>query len=729
MVAAAAATLAAAVGASSSAGSGEGPSRAILAIQERSPFYDYDCMAVRKPALIDWSELHGELERSVEMARSSASALPRPPRNSGRIFFGFRARALEECPLAVLNLALLHFYTALRQAIDVPDRITVMAEAQEIADGLLRLFPVHQICASRWPVFEVLELFELRLSHEDSILQQLACDDVSGVVNWSSFRRVALTWADTRLQSWAGLDDVSGQELMQPEVDMFLQHVLDSHEQSREECPVGFAFAIGAVSLSSATRLTQHFTRMATLLDETIRESSFYALAASGWPILSSLAWLSDMNKGRRLVKLNAKYGRRFGDLDMRINELSPLVPPPAQASTDAVSAWRSRGAARAVMLARLPPERFRAVVRARLRRSTTRPILRRALAAVLDASHGWPTSAAVPAGPRRLVALTLLYGSSWSPLFVRILRHLHALGFQPPLLVVSIGKEAFRACRSATQMSAEWTSPRVACWRPDTASQVHRFTIIHILLHLGIDTFYFDMDTFFFRNPLPSVFAQVSRNSLDTLFSSHADGDCINIGVFYIRSTIRSTVWFSQFLEYYHDHQYECDQRTLNVFLGYPLRSSESKLGISFRPRNLAPIRADVLEDWNRFTIGWIGWAGAIERMLCFHWCNIPLERKWRELDAVYAAAEAVRGSMPIDAALAAVAPGWRPDFREPSDPPPLPPLALAGRDGSATVAGALGEEHIAMKDGNKWHLVRRARQIFDAYQLPAVAARGICW
>ena len=44
----------------------------------------------------------------------------------------------------------------------------------------------------------------------------------------------------------------------------------------------------------------------------------------------------------------------------------------------------------------------------------------------------------------------------------------------------------------------------------------------------------------------------------LRMIFSSHGGAGCIIIGVFYLKATPRTTVWFSQFLSWYHDHQYE---------------------------------------------------------------------------------------------------------------------------------------------------------------------------
>lgn len=60
-------------------------------------------------------------------------------------------------------------------------------------------------------------------------------------------------------------------------------------------------------------------------------------------------------------------------------------------------------------------------------------------------------------------------------------------------------------------------------------------------------DVFYFDLDTFFLQDPVASFL----HAKQEMIFSSNGDGDCVNIGLFYIRSTLRTTLWFSQFLEW----------------------------------------------------------------------------------------------------------------------------------------------------------------------------------
>lgn len=338
-------------------------------------------------------------------------------------------------------------------------------------------------------------------------------------------------------------------------------------------------------------------------------------------------------------------------------------------------------------------------------------------------------------AARRRAVGLVLLYGPRWSGFLPRIVEHLEHLGFAWPLLVVSIGEAAAEACqalrRRGTAQRGLGKRLRVACWRPSTESQVHRFTITHVLLHLGIDVFYFDMDTFFFRNPLPLVLAQASRSRLEALFASHADGDCINIGLFYLRATSHSAAWFSQFLQWYHDYQYEIDQRGLDIFLRSPRRQVFSDLGVSYPPDPLAPIRSGALDDANQVVIGFIGWAGDIAHMVVFHWCNLPLERKWKELLVVYEAAEALRGFLPFGVAVA-VQPATVPATRLAVQPAAAAAPALARATSASRAAGHSAHMPLQGGPGCPWALAKKAREIFEAYRLPAPPERLAstrCW
>merc|ERR1712032_687363 len=108
-----------------------------------------------------------------------------------------------------------------------------------------------------------------------------------------------------------------------------------------------------------------------------------------------------------------------------------------------------------------------------------------------------------------------------------------------------------------------------------------------------------------------------------------------------------------------------------------------------------MVKIRTGALDDANQVVIGFIGWGGEIGRMVIFHWCNLPLERKWRELVQVYDAAESIEGAIPFDIAVASVS--------------------------------SLGQNQ-----GGAWALVHKAWSIFEYYRLeapPDRLASTRCW
>merc|ERR1740117_798654 len=96
------------------------------------------------------------------------------------------------------------------------------------------------------------------------------------------------------------------------------------------------------------------------------------------------------------------------------------------------------------------------------------------------------------------------------------------------------------------------------------------------------------DMDTFMMQDPTPRILAQAKGK--DAMFARHADADCINIGIFYLRAGKRAAVWMSQFLVWYHDYPFEVDQRGLHVFLRltYPPGFPAQQVKISYHPPDL---------------------------------------------------------------------------------------------------------------------------------------------
>lgn len=86
--------------------------------------------------------------------------------------------------IGLLTLALIHYFTASSKGEEA-----VMDVAAQVVHGVARQFPVQVICASRWPVFEVVEVYQRPLEAPK------ACEELRGEVDWRHLRLLAEDWA------------------------------------------------------------------------------------------------------------------------------------------------------------------------------------------------------------------------------------------------------------------------------------------------------------------------------------------------------------------------------------------------------------------------------------------------------------------------------------------------------------------------------------------------------
>ena len=406
-------------------------------------------------------------------------------------------------------------------------------------------------------------------------------------------------------------------------------------------------------------------------------------MSLSPWPIWHVLCIFADMNKGAWFWGGDRKYMRLFSDWNLRNDELSPLASPD---NIFLSPKWREEVSKKVDFLVQMDHESYVETLHVEARRredrwGPLRPIVR----SLIDAAQAVASALEWQGLPRRMAYVVLLYKEAWAYLLERMVQHMSRLHVKYPLLVIAIGEDAADVCRKQAFANAPGASLQVICWVPDTMSQVHRFTCIHGLLHLGIDVLYTDMDTFWLRDPTQRIFS--SAADWDAVFARHADADCINIGVFYLRASGTLALWMSQFMAWYHDHPFEIDQRGLHIFLGLPAENMK----ISYSPKDLVRIRGTVLDDTNEVVIGRVRWMGALPKMLIFHWCHEPIETKEGELNAAYDASDSLEPhNLPVSLALAVVS---------------------------------------NANSGTPWAPVLKLRHIFDAYRTEAPILRTPCW
>jgi len=678
------------------------------------PYFDYDCDR-RKGApgvLADWDAVYAWVRKSVvERPKDPDFAFPLDFLNmlgeetgGGLVPQGFDASTFatkveEECPLGVLYLRVLSFYDAVSRNLLGGD---LEPYANRVQDSLQR-FPMYAIALSRWPVYHALDFFAA--AHTEHAEDR--CEGIDGVLDWGSLRLQAVVWASQK-RGYTNSEDLHALETTLAKSFFTILSDRSNHQRALEECPFGFYFLVANQVVAAANKDTQYLPSFNKILDEAMSDMAFVRFSASGWPIYPVLDIFSDLNKGIWFFEGDRKYLRGYSDWNLRSDELSPMLP----SSLDFLSpAWRKAAGYFTDSLALLPPDGFKQSVHRALalresKDGPVRPILRGLVdvaIAIADAGLGAGNAraaddsgdASILAGAsdevitKRLVYVVLLYGAAWADILSRLAGRFRQLGIEWPLLAIAIGSEAASACRALAERRdghpSGATRSRVLCWTPDSQSQVHRFTAIHVLLHLGIDVIYMDMDTFMLRDPTPRILSQAV--GYDALFAGHADADCINIGVFFLRSNSRTAVWFSQFVAWYHDHPFEVDQRGLHVFLRLPAE----KLRIAYPPEDLVEVRAGRLDDVNEVVIGDVGWHGDISRLLIFHWCHRPIDEKEQEIRAAYDAAD------------------------------------VAEAHGLALVVAITAS--LRASPGSRWAKVLELRSIFEAYRTPSPPERTPCW
>ncbi|KAF4652651.1 hypothetical protein FOL47_010913 [Perkinsus chesapeaki] len=194
---------------------------------------------------------------------------------------------------------------------------------------------------------------------------------------------------------------------------------------------------------------------------------------------------------------------------------------------------------------------------------------------------------------------------------------------------------------------------PGLVCWEvPYSQSQIHRYTVAQMLIHMGFDAFYFDLDTFFIQNPLvrmmdylsaPATHGSPSRLPEDLpqmLWSTHVDGHCINVGIFYMVASTKAGEWSTMYLNWLHLHSYEIDQRGVNALLNYT-----PTIHVSFEPPSIMDTGEGIppystLDDVNEF-ISPDGWSGELSSLYIIHFIAIPMTNKIGNLTQLYDAVE----------------------------------------------------------------------------------------
>lgn len=576
--------------------------------------------------------------------------------------------ASRECPLGVLYFLTIYTYEAMGQ-LEGADAVA----QSEMLTAELRRFPFYLIAGARWPTYGVLHHFSaVHRPMNSKATENMRCEslDISGGegsgVEWSPLFTASKAWTDEQL---AGHEPGEGHGehgmLLKAAADQIYKDPTGRGDAAQQECPFGFLFLCATQALAAAQRLTGSFDPWARAVDMMLSELPYFSISGAGWPTYQILAMFSSLSKGEEAQTLGlfqadvhrwggthpaSKRFRQYGDLRLKPEELAPygrnqqgwqavdgLVSLQADEWYGAVISQRM------VKVRRIFAEAFDAVLK--VVRASMRPDAWECGFSGIDEEgckergciwgpvgdrpslpgiHSRP-SCRLQLPSRKLVLVTFVWGERWASLVPRFVGWASTLRLG--VIVVAMGDACRTACEAAA--AALGGSGAIACWDPlrgasatqtrnaERGSILQRHALIHILLHLGIDVAAFDFDTFFFSDPRRRLEQIAEQEGADVLMARHLDAECMNMGFLYVRASAQTAEWYSRYLEWLHQHPYEREQRGANALLGF------TNQRVSFSPKNMPPVRAASLDDWNEFASSRGGWLGDWGKLIFFHWVN----------------------------------------------------------------------------------------------------------
>ena len=227
------------------------------------------------------------------------------------------------------------------------------------------------------------------------------------------------------------------------------------------------------------------------------------------------------------------------------------------------------------------------------------------------------------------VVHYTMLYGDGFLGIFENIITWLRMIGVTS-VLIIAIGEEGIRECN---RISDNLRPNGVVCWTPSSRSQVHRYTLASIAVNNGFDVFYFDLDVLFLKNPTLHLLSNYHHVDKDMFIARHTDGNCVNVGLLYFKSTNSTQQFLRSFINWYHLHPYEIDQRGMQAFLD----GSNENIGVSFLPKDLPKLNWAIFEDVNEFVTSNPGWFGLFDRVVAVHFLEMNILEKVKALRPIY--------------------------------------------------------------------------------------------
>ncbi|KAF4759132.1 hypothetical protein FOZ63_026669 [Perkinsus olseni] len=205
------------------------------------------------------------------------------------------------------------------------------------------------------------------------------------------------------------------------------------------------------------------------------------------------------------------------------------------------------------------------------------------------------------------------------------------------PLVIFCIDEPALLACEEG-RLSQAHSSP-LYCLRGQTIGFFNKFTLLSVLLQLGIQVVVMDFDVIFFKSPTEHLLEQAHRENADILVSRTFGDGCMNIGLFYSRPTQSSVSFYLYLIKWLWHHPYDHDQWIFQVLLETGNSANVNSLRTSDRRwphwdefealmnTSTTRTRYGILDPVNAYITNRVyedeGWTGDLSDIVAFHFLD----------------------------------------------------------------------------------------------------------
>ncbi|CAE6939217.1 unnamed protein product [Symbiodinium natans] len=215
-----------------------------------------------------------------------------------------------------------------------------------------------------------------------------------------------------------------------------------------------------------------------------------------------------------------------------------------------------------------------------------------------------------------RPIILTMIYGKRLAQHLPKWLLRLKAFGHLSHTLVFCLDSDSAEACRRAH-------SNRRGCVQGSLQTTANKFHMMSVILNSGFDVLYLDFDVVLMQDPLPHILRHADEAEL--LLTRDFGGECINIGVVYMKSHPDTALFMQELIRWLWHHPYEFCQKAFAGMMGLEDITWNDQYG---NPVGVVP-RWGFLDSTNSFATSTVydaslqGWTGDLQKVVIYHFLD----------------------------------------------------------------------------------------------------------